>query len=254
MTTRTKTEAPADADAQPTEPADYTAGQAKITELIGFHGSPVGAQLLREVLGWLGREAAEAARHRPRNRPAWLAGWNPPHLRLLAEMCSAYAPEVGTINAPTQDDDLFPDATSPETVTIGGSGDGIDVVQVQVPTEREVREAEQAAEVSRIEAELRAQQAEKQQALAALTEQLGAEPISPNGGTGTYGPTDAERYPWHKPDPAPDEPEQMTSAERAANDYLPRFHRPDPAPDEPSPANADQARSLIGREQGEPPF
>lgn len=231
-------------------PADYSAGQAEIDKLIGFHGSPVGAQLLREVLGWLGREAAEAARRRPRNRPAWLAGWNPPHLRLLAEMCSAYAPEVGTISAPTQADDLFPDATSPTPEVLGDMQDKINAMvgqlaaitalpeQQQAPTERELREAEQVAEVNRIERELRAQQAEKQQALALLTEQLGAEPVSPNGG-----PTDAERYPWHKPDPVQDEPVSAFA-----------FYRPDPAPDEPSPTNADEARSLIGRERGAPPF
>lgn len=241
MTTKTKTEAPA-------PPTDYSAGQAEIDKMIKFHGHPVGAQLLREVLGWISREAAEAARHRPQNRPAWLQGWNPPHLRQLAELCSAYAPEVGTINAPT-DPDMFADATSPTdtqaqlaeieshraqvvreraaaaagnghgaveqmtTVTIG-SGDGIDVVEV--PADSVPSPAEPAVEI--------------------LREQLGAEPV----------------HPWHRPDPVD---EAALAAEPGMTDALgwtiPKWHRPDPAPDEPSPANADEARAVQG---GPAPF
>lgn len=198
----------------------------KIAEILAFHGTPVAGQALREVLGWLGRTAGEAARRMPKNRPAELRGkgWEKSSLLALAELCELLAPSVGTINAPS-DPDLFPTATSPAPGDIEAQRAELESHRAQVvrelaakqaqlaeaPTETEVRETEQAVEI--------------------VTLQLGAERL------------------WHSPDPAVDD------------EYAPpvayTFHRPDPVAGhltEYIPANADESRSVIGREQGEPPF
>lgn len=184
----------------------------EVAAILAFHGTPVAAQVLREVLGMLGRTAEQASRRMPKNRPAELRGkgWEKSSLLALADLCHLLAPEVGTINAPREDPDAWlASLSTPETVTIGGSGDGIDVIEA--PTEREVRETEQRAEVDRIEAALRAEQAEKKAALTAMQDKINETvehlaAISPNG----------------------HEPEQMTAPERAAGDYLPPVHAPDP--------------------------
>ena len=103
------------AEAAPRVAVDYSAGQAKIAEIVKFHATPVATQALREAFGWLGREAAAASRKRPRNRPAELAGWPLPALRLLAELCEAYAPETGTVDAP-REPEMFPDAAAAPVV------------------------------------------------------------------------------------------------------------------------------------------
>lgn len=271
MTTKTKTEAPA-------APTDYSAGQAEIDKMIKFHGHPVGAQLLREVLGWISREAAEAARHRPQNRPAWLQGWNPPHLRQLAELCSAYAPEVGTINAPT-DPDMFADATSPERVMQNGINDmqaqlaEIESHRAQVVRERTAAAAgnghgavEQMTTVTIgsgdgidvVEVPADSVPSPAEPAVEILREQLGAEPIAVEAVT-----TGATADGWaiiesgrkvYRPDPTTDEIMHSMCDRRCGPDCTtpaPVFHKPDPAPDEPSPANADEARAVQG---GPAPF
>ena len=98
-----------DPEEAPRVAADYRIGQEKIAEIVKFHATPVVAQALREAFGWLGREAASAAKRRPRNRPADFAAWPLPALRLLAELCEAYAPETGTVAAP-REPEMFPDA------------------------------------------------------------------------------------------------------------------------------------------------
>ena len=182
MTDQTPETAPTKSAAPPTPDPIFSA--AEVDRILAFHGTPVAAQVLREVLGSLARTAEWASRKQPKNRPEELREWNPPHLRQLAALCRLYAPEVGsrTSELESADADLFPDATSPEreTMTIG-SGDGIDVVEV--PTETEVREREQAAEVAAIEqgvlAERNGGHVTTEQATQILAAALGAEPIAP---------------------------------------------------------------------------
>jgi hypothetical protein len=225
MTEATEIETPAKGEPAPATP-DPLFSAEEVARILDFHGTPVAAQVLREVLGTLGRTAAWAARKQPKNRPEWLRAWNPPHLRLLAELCATHAPDVGTITSPREQipmREVGPDELGGQHYAVAGP-----------PLPHEVD-----AEIFRTEAELLAERAEKTQALALLTEQLGAEPISPNG-SGTYGPTDAERFSLREPDPF----------NEAAPAGLPVIHWADPLP----PTDAEESRSLIGREQGEPPF
>jgi hypothetical protein len=248
MAARTKTEAPAPADAEATQaepgaPVDYSAGQAEIDKMIKFHGHPVGAQLLREVLGWLGRTAGEAARRRPQNRPADLQGkgWEKSSLLALAELCAAYAPEVGTINAPTEPD-MFPDATSPAPGDTEAQLAEIAAHRADVVRERAAANGHGTGPCGDPQCDCHVPAVEM------LTEQLGAELIPQDTITGypTAYVVNGETW-WHRPDPAAELP--------ASFEYIvPGFHRPDPVPDDDAPANANESRSVIGREQGEPPF
>lgn len=100
---------------KPKEP-DPTFGAEDIESILAFHGTPVAAQVLREVLGQLGRAAAAAAKRQPRNRAVEdFKTWNPPALRLLAELCERYAPEVGTRTSPLE---ILPDAVDGEIASI----------------------------------------------------------------------------------------------------------------------------------------
>jgi hypothetical protein len=159
---------------------------AEIERSLAFHGTPVAAQVLRDVLGTLGRAATEASKRMPKNRPEHLRGrgWEKASLLALAELCTALAPEVGMINAP-RDPDLFPPLTSQAPMTeaeqtaeqdaqhyvIAGpplpheieaptnttlaeiaAADPGGAITIIAPTETAVREQEVAAELAAIEA------------------------------------------------------------------------------------------------------
>ena len=175
----------APAPATPPRAAELVDLPAEIERSLAFHGTPVAAQVLRDVLGTIGRAATEASRRMPKNRPEELRGkgWEKASLLALAELCTALAPEVGTINAP-RDPDLFPTGVSPETLPAGptsieteptaaevdaqaamvteiergimSDGDvatmAAEVDRLAAPTETQVREEEVAAELAAIEA------------------------------------------------------------------------------------------------------
>jgi hypothetical protein len=221
----------------------------EVAAILAFHGTPVAAQALREVLGMLGRTAGDAARRMPKNRPAELRakGWEKASLLALAELCKLLAPEVGTINAPS-DPDLFPDATSPAPGDIEAQRAELESHRAQVVRELAAKQAQLAegnggmvVASETLGPDLVSPFIEPT-AVEVLTEQLGAEAIPEDTITG---------YPnayvlngevlWHRPDQPADDEGEATS--------LPVFHRPDPVP-----ANAEESRSLIGREQGAPPF
>jgi hypothetical protein len=105
--------------ARKTKEPDPTFGAEDIESILAFHGTPVAAQVLREVLGQLGRAAAAAARRQPRNRAVEdFKAWNPPALRALAELCERYAPEVGTRTSPLDSREMLPDAVDGEIASI----------------------------------------------------------------------------------------------------------------------------------------
>lgn len=68
---------------------------ADIRQSLDFHSAPGDnnspAQLLRDVFGSIERAATEASRRRPKNRPPEFAELNPPALRQLAALCRVYA-------------------------------------------------------------------------------------------------------------------------------------------------------------------
>lgn len=118
---------------------DPTLSVEDVSNIIEFHGTPVAAQVLREVLGQLGRTAAAASRRQPKNRPEPFGQWNPPHLRLLAELCELYSPGLGGITSPL-------DQREPESFS---SYDPTDAERIGMESA-----AAQDAEVKRIEAGL----------------------------------------------------------------------------------------------------
>ena len=192
----------------------------EVSRILDFHGTPVAAQVLREVLGTLGRTAAWASRKQPKNRPEFLRAWNPPHLRQLAELCQTYAPEVGALTSPRdQREDEGAEHAANASYVIAGA-----------PLPHEV-DAEVSEHEAQVMAERAAQgKAEEGAAVAILTEQLGAVALPV----------------IHEPDPAPEIPEALVGAPA----HLPVIHWAEPQ----APANAEESRSLIGREQGDPPF
>lgn len=219
------TEAPARRAKEP----DPTCTPNDVALIVDFHGTPVAAQVLREVLGQLGRAAAAASRRQPKNRPEPFGKWNPPHLRLLAELCAELAPEVGSISAPGSyellDDVPAERADAGIPGTVDHSAAALDEQKAAAVAEPEgmgtygpTDADRQAAEVARIEADLLAFGASVQPAINALVEQLGAEPVPHvcnrwcNGGDHYELPT------LHKPDPVDD----------AALAAVPVFHKPDP--------------------------
>src|SRR5678809_788739 len=94
------TEAPAAEAPQRAAEPPITNLPDEIAATLAFHGTPVAAQVLREVLGTIGRAADQASKRMPKNRPEHLRGkgWEKSSLIALAELCRALAPEVGTIN------------------------------------------------------------------------------------------------------------------------------------------------------------
>lgn len=198
---------------------------AEVDRILAFHGTPVAAQVLREVLGSLARTAEWASRKQPKNRPEELREWNPPHLRQLAALCRLYAPEVGSRTSELEpvDADVFADATSPtETLPSGPTS-----IETE-PTEAEVREREQAAEVASIERQVLAERnggiIAGEQAAQIITAALGADAVTVSADPPVGRPLTPPGVQIHAPDPWVEPAETLVGAPS----NLPVIHRPDP--------------------------
>jgi len=218
----------------PPQAPDPIFSAEEVERILAFHGTPVAAQVLREVLGSLGRTAAYLARKQPKNRPEEFRSWNPPALRALAELCTRYAPEVGSVNVP-RDEDMFPDATSP---TEAGQRD-------LGPALAEIAAHEQQVLAERNGGHVVVPSADPPRSLGGLLGQ-GVETVRTVLDAEVIPPAEIEMVgPEHARIHAPDPVSEAEWEALAAPVGLPAIHRPDPPLD---------GASWIGREQGEPPF
>ncbi len=236
-------EPPAEPDASFEQARRAGAFDDEIASILAFHGTPVAAQALREVLGFIGRAATEAARRRPQNRPTELQGkgWEKASLLALGELCAELAPEVGSVNAP-RDPDLFPDAThvsSDEQATqlIADALGGV------VVTDIEAQRAELASHRAQVVRERAAAgngngpvepMAAVQMAMVTIGSGDGIDVVEVPASSIPGPPEpwvapevwDAAADPFHAPDPWAEPAETLVGAP----DFLPVFHSPDPSP------------------------
>lgn len=129
----------------------------EITRSIEFHGTPVAAQVLREVLGEIERACTEASRRKPNNRKGELRHVELSTLRQLAALCRVWKPDVGMLTSPRE----------PQPEVLDPTPEAIEPVSAQPVSPATTPEAS----------------AERAAAVAELERQLGAERIepSPNG-------------------------------------------------------------------------
>lgn len=170
-----QTESTTEPDNEPAPPRpDTLFSSEQIEQIIEFHGTPVAAQALREVLGSLGRTAAWAARKRPNNRESEvLAKWPAASLRLLAELCATYAPQVGVITSPREAPEVADDGCkTPPRLDAAAQDASVAAFEAELLAER-------AAKLAELERLTGAPTVEQVDAVEVLREVLGAEPVEP---------------------------------------------------------------------------
>lgn len=172
MTTKPKTEpaeAPEVEPEAPSSPLVETAlGGATLDELretsvivpeiarsIDFHGTPVAAQVLREVLGEIERACTEASRRKPNNRKGELRHVDLSTLRQLAALCRVWLPDVGMITSPREqpEHEELRAAAAPEAIVPVSA-------QPVSPATTPEASAERAAAVAEFERQLSAERIE----------------------------------------------------------------------------------------------
>lgn len=171
----------------------------EITRSLDFHGTPVAAQVLREVLGEIERACTEASGRRPKNRKGEFQHLDLSTLRQLAALCRVWAPRAGAITSPREVAEAATDLIN----TLDASIAKIDAATAPTisgpPLPHEIVTDEQRAASDASVAAFETQAiAEGATAAAILTDVLGAEPVSPNGHEPTL-PVVHAPDPWIEP-------------------------------------------------------